>query len=168
MTGQPDKGAVFSGCGAYRYHLWRRVQMRIGPRAGTRVAVVMLNPSTADAELDDPTIRRCIGFARRWGFEWLDVLNIFALRSTDPTRLYEDLAPTGPDNDRRLVAVGSGAELVVCAWGAHGSLNGRGRAVAAMLRVSGIKLHHLKLNGDGSPGHPLYLKGDLQPTEWAP
>jgi hypothetical protein len=174
VTGK-DHGAIISPCGFYRYHLWRRVggqrpgahgqTLMPGDGASGRCVFVMLNPSTADADRDDPTIRRCSVYARRWGFEWLDVLNIFAYRSTDPSVLPKVPAPIGPENDRYLITVGRNA-LVVCAWGKPGALYGRGREVAAMLRDRGVKPHYLKLNGDGSPAHPLYLKSDLVPTEW--
>lgn len=174
-----DKGAVLSPCGTYRYHLWRRVAEE-RPSAnpsnagfdgylGGRCAFVMLNPSTADANVDDPTIRKCIGYARRWGFEWLDVVNLFAFRATNPERLYDDYGtePIGPDNDETIDRVCSEAALVVCAWGKHGGFRGRGAKVRADLRKRVRSLCYLKLNGDGSPSHPLYLKGDLTPTEWA-
>lgn len=169
-----DKGAVLSPCGTYRYHLWRKIELGVterGRRLSGRVAFVMLNPSTADAEQDDPTIRKCIGYARRWGYEWLDVVNLFAFRATDPKELYADehrFRLVGDDNQRHLSAVCGAASLVVCAWGKHGGHLNRGKSVRYHFGEAGVKLHHLKLNGDGSPAHPLYLKGDLQPTEWLP
>lgn len=177
MSGK-DKGAVLSPCGTYRYHLWRRVG---GPRPGAhgqslmpgdgasgRVAFVMLNPSTADANVDDPTIRKCVGYARRWGFEWLDVVNLFALRATDPRelKLCKSRDAIGPDNDEHLLRVCTAASLVVCAWSNQGRLYNRDLRVRRLL--GSVKLHRLKGNQDGSPSHPLYLRGDLTPTEWQP
>src|SRR3954453_788312 len=109
-----EQNAVISACGRYRYLLTRQV----GP--GTRTAVfIMLNPSTADATDDDPTIRRCIGFARQWGCGRLAVLNLFALRATDPAWMKQADNPVGPENrdwfDRTFPASHDGP--VVCAWG---------------------------------------------------
>lgn len=106
-----SRGALISECGLYRYRLWRR--WGIGPHA----TWIMLNPSTADADLDDPTIRRCIGFARAWGFSAIEVVNLFALRATNPRELGRSADPIGPDNDRHLSEAGRAAELRIAAWG---------------------------------------------------
>src|SRR5881396_744410 len=113
-------GATFSRDRRYRYRLWRRWD-----RSRAVVAFVMLNPSTADAMHDDPTIRRCIGFARNWGFGGVDVVNLFALRATDPRALRRAHDPVGPANDRHIASAGSRASLVILAWGAQGRLRGR-------------------------------------------
>lgn len=153
--------ALISPCGAYRYRLEREWDSEL-----PKVAFIMLNPSTADAEKDDPTIRRCIGFAKSWGFGGLIVGNLFALRSTDPAALYSHPDPVGPDNDACLRGIASCAEQVVCAWGTHGALNGRGLAVGEMLNSANLAA--LKLTADGHPGHPLYIAGDTQPRAWFP
>ncbi len=114
----------------------------------------MLNPSTADAERDDPTIRRCAGFARSWGFGGMTVVNLFALRATDPARLRRARDPVGRDNDRHIAAAAS-AGLVVVAWGVHGRLGERDRAVLALL--SGCRPGCLGTTRGGHPRHPLYL-----------
>jgi hypothetical protein len=151
--------AVISPCGLYRYTLDRSWS---GAPRGV-VNWIMLNPSTADANTDDPTIRRVIAFTWSWGYCDLVVTNLFALRSTDPDRLRRALDPIGPENDRHILEAAMQAQLVVCAWGAHGSYLGRDKAVLAMLRGRGIKPHALKLTLAGRPVHPLYLPSHLKP-----
>jgi hypothetical protein len=157
-------GAVWGGRGRYRYALWRELTVASTPR---RVAFVMLNPSTADGRRDDPTIRRCCGLARTWGYDQVAVYNLFALRATDPRELRRALAsgidPVGPANDRYLEVGSAVADLVVCAWGNHGDLGGRASEVIAHLRAAGRRLHHLGLTRHGQPRHPLYLAGDVRP-----
>ncbi len=149
-----ESGATFDESGRYRYRLWRHW----GPSAG-RVIWVMLNPSTADADVLDPTVRRCVTYARAWGFGGLEVLNLFAWRSTDPRALYAAVDPIGPDNDRMIVeAVYQPAtDLVVCAWGVHGALHDRGRRVRRLLPTTAVCLGRTRA---GHPKHPLYLKRD--------
>lgn len=151
-----DRGAYISACGRYRYSLWR--QWAQGPQ----VMFVGLNPSTADATLDDPTIRRCIGFARAWGYTGLVMTNLFAWRDTDPRNMLAADDPVGPDNDRVLRVAHDKAALTVAAWGAHGTHGGRHNVVRALLP----HLHYLRLTKDGHPGHPLYLPSSLRPVEW--
>jgi hypothetical protein len=131
---------------------------------------VMLNPSTADAMNDDPTIRRCIGYARTLGCARLEVVNLFAYRSTSPDVLYAlgRMQAIGPDNDRHILEACKGARLVLCAWGNHGTNFGRANEVLLMLRANGAKPMALKINRkSGQPAHPLYLKGDARPMEIA-
>lgn len=154
-------GATFSLCGAFRYELWRNSIFG----AGTCV-FIGLNPSTADADKDDPTIRRCINFAHGWGFERLMMLNLFAFRATDPAVMMAHPSPVGGDNDEFLRSRAQAANLVVAAWGVHGHWQGRGGRVRAMLAREGVKLHHLGLTRCGQPKHPLYLKGTTRPEPW--
>jgi hypothetical protein len=151
------RDAIFSPCGQYRYVL-RRSWARHLPT----VLFIALNPSTADHRVDDPTIRRCIGFAKSWGFGRLAVGNLFAYRSTDPKRLRIADDPVGPMNDRWLTTLASRAELTVAAWGVHGSLHGRADAVVS--RLTG--LHHLGITRHGHPRHPLYLPSDVMPMRF--
>ncbi len=127
---------------------------------------LMLNPSTATEQVLDPTVRRCIGYAQGWGYDRLEVLNLFAMRSTKPLQLYLEDDPVGPGNDEAILKVASKSSLIVCAWGLHGKLNGRGEQVKATLIEEGLELNYLKLTKDGQPGHPLYLKKDLKPITW--
>lgn len=159
----PRGAAVFSPCGAYRYRLERTVT----PQLERVVAFIMLNPSTATEHVDDPTIRRCIGFARSWDAGRLVIGNLFALRATDPRVMKAHAEPVGPDNDQHLLAVAREAHLVVCAWGNHGAHRGRAREVVELLRGAGAELHSLRITKAGQPEHPLYQAADTPPTRWA-
>lgn len=154
-----QKSAFISACGLYRYRL-----SRIWEEDKPLIAFMMLNPSTADAELDDPTIRRCIGFAKEWGYGGLTVINLFALRATNPKELYSAADPIGPENDASIREVAGRVEEIVCAWGAHGIFKGRSYEVAAML--DDCNLSALRLTKAGQPSHPLYLPGDLLPKAY--
>ena len=152
-------GAVFSKCSLYRYLLQRVWDARL-----QTLNFVMLNPSTADANKDDATIRRCIGFARDLGYGALEVTNLFALRSTNPKVLRGHKDPVGgQDNDWAIVNSAKACQLTICAWGNHGRYLNRGNQVLDMLRKAGIKPHALKIGQYGDPAHPLYLKSDLKP-----
>lgn len=146
-----ERGAVLSPCRRYRYQLTRTWDEKL-----PTVAFVGLNPSTADATIDDPTVRRCIGFARDWGFGALVLVNLFALRSTEPSKLYSAREPIGPENDRWLQLAGDNAETVVAAWGVHGELHDRGLAVQRVFP----NLKCLGKTRGGHPRHPLYLSKD--------
>jgi hypothetical protein len=150
--------AQFGSNNKYRYALGRCFFTVPGNK---NVSFVMLNPSTADAGVSDPTVRRCEGYAKLWGFNQLTVLNIFALRSTDPKKLYSDPDPVGPDNDENILAACRRSDLVVCAWGVHGKFMGRGEKVLKLVKK--FDPTYLKLTKDGIPSHPLYLKGSLKP-----
>lgn len=158
----------------YRYTLWRQFEVSFdmfdGCNDGERgynpdayVQFIGLNPSTADETNDDPTIRRCINFAKYWGFRALCMTNIFAWRDTLPESMKLAAEPIGPDNDKWLLEIAKNAGLVIAAWGKHGLFMNRGLAVKAMFNKAGIKVHCLRQNADGSPQHPLYLPGNLKP-----
>jgi hypothetical protein len=155
----PESKAVVSDCGTYRYRLDR--QWAEGPK----VAFVMLNPSTADAEFDDPTIRRCKSFARAWGFGGIVVGNLFALRSTNPEALLHHHDPIGPENNDHLIEIACEAQRIVCAWGVHGVLMDRGKTVRDIL-LKYAHLSVLRLTAAGLPGHPLYVAGNTRPMDW--
>lgn len=169
-TNNPVTGgsACFSDDARYRYRLTRPFYVPkmdlFAPRTSKTCLFIMLNPSTADAFFEDPTIRRCMNFARGWRFDVLEVVNIFALRSTDPHALYEHEDPIGPDNDAHIIEAVSRSELVIAAWGAHGRLKERGKRVLELL-VSRADVHALKISKKtGAPGHPLYLASDTVPV----
>ena len=152
--------ALFSPCRQYRYLLMRRVSLD-----ETSCLFIMLNPSTADETQDDPTIRRCMGFARRWGFGTLVVANIFAWRATDPQELYDSgVAAVGPDNNIIIETAADEADRIVCAWGNHGALDDRGDRVKKLTAFASGKRYHLGLNNQGQPKHPLYLPKDIVPV----
>jgi hypothetical protein len=126
----------------------------------------MLNPSTATEVQNDPTVERCERRARVLGFGAFRVTNIFAFRATDPNVMRAAADPVGPGNDAAIQGSLGWADKVICAWGNHGLLGGRGEAVEAMLRQSGLPLFHLGLTGQGQPRHPLYVGYDQPPQAW--
>jgi hypothetical protein len=120
------------------------------------VLFVMLNPSIADATTDDPTLRRCLAFARTWGFGYLDVCNLFAHRSAHPDVLKAVADPVGPRNDRVIAEVAARANRIVVAWGARGSLRDRAERVLSAI-LTQPPLHCFGRTCAGEPRHPLYL-----------
>jgi hypothetical protein len=126
----------------------------------------MLNPSTADERVLDPTCARARDFAERWGYGALLVTNVFAWRATDPDDMKAADDPVGDGNDRAILRAAQEAKLVVCAWGNHGVHRERSNAVRRLLRGAGVALHVLRLNANGEPAHPLYLPARLRPTPW--
>lgn len=155
FIGDGPTGATFSECRAYRYTLWRRWEPDC--QWSQMVAFCGLNPSTADETEDDPTIRRCIGFAKDWGYGGLVMLNLFALRATDPKVMKAHARPIGEENDEALNWVARHVGGVVCAWGRHGLHRNRSGNVSMILRATQKPLWHLGRNSDGTPKHPLYL-----------
>lgn len=154
------KRAEISDCGRYRYSL-----ERIWNAEAKSLIFCMLNPSTADAEIDDPTIRRCMGFARREGCGGIHVVNLFALRTPSPADLWKaDDRIGGPEAERALVVAADYAARenlpIVCAWGA--GARGKGSFTIEMMRVRGARLVCLGRTKDGSPRHPLYVRADQQ------
>jgi hypothetical protein len=152
------RGASFSRCQRYRYALWRRWD-----QDRPLVAMIGLNPSTADAKRDDPTIRRCIGFARDWGGGGLVMANLFAFRATRPSDLKKADDPIGPRNDHWIGRISRLCPTLVAAWGNDGAWLGRS---AQLHRRLGSRLQILRLNRSGEPAHPLYLPARLRPVEW--
>lgn len=147
--------ATFSPCRKYRYELWRRWD-----KSGTVCAFIGLNPSTADETKDDPTVRRCIRYAKRWGHGSLVMLNIFAWRDTDPAGMMAAEDPVGPGNDEALIRCAKMAAVVVAAWGNHGAHRNRAADVIRMIPY----LSCLGRNKNGSPVHPLYQPSDALPV----
>ena len=154
-------GAYFSPDGVYRYTLRRDFLTGSGT-----VAFVLLNPSTADATENDPTVTRCVNYAMSWGYSALYVLNIFALRSTDPKALYAHPDPVGPENDDSFRAVLPLCKEVVCGWGNHGTMHNRNLDVIALIKDAGLQPMALRVTQDGNPQHPLYLRRDLKPIRY--
>lgn len=151
-------GAEFSECRTWRYALWREW----GGGNSLLVTFIGLNPSTADENVDDPTIRKCIGYAKRWGYGGVRMLNLFAFRATYPLDMKLARDPVGPDNDQALLRYLSDPRnrLTVAAWGKDGKHQSRGWLVKKML--GDFKLKCLGTNGDGTPRHPLYLPNDVE------
>ena len=160
------RSARFSGDRIYRYTL-----ERIWDDAKPYCQFVGLNCSTADETLDDPTVRRCIRFARDWDFGGLVMTNLFAFRATDPNVMkahYSGLSPEArrhqiEENFGHIQRVAKHAGLVVCAWGVHGAFCEAGEQLRSSMSVP---LHHLGLTKDSHPRHPLYLRADRKPERW--
>lgn len=158
-----ESDAVFSPCRTWRYSLTRSWVKREQGLERKRLVVIGLNPSTADETQDDPTIRRCIGFAKSWGFDGLLMVNLFAFRSTDPRGLpAERDRAIGPENDHYLSAI-TKCRQTLCAWGAHGELHGRAKEVFLKLANAGRALLHLGVTKAGHPSHPLYIPASRKP-----
>lgn len=155
--------AVISACGRYRYKLLRQWNT-----ARPWLAWIMLNPSTADAHSDDPTIRVCIGRAHRMQFGGIIVVNLFALRATDPEVMKRHPAPVGPDNDQHIAASVAIADMTICAWGRGGDHRGRDAEVLpiAMRHRHDRQLWALKLTKDAQPCHPLRIGYAVEPFVW--
>jgi len=152
-----DSFAIFSPCERYRYVLgWRALRGGKGT-----VLFVLANPSTATAEETDATVARCIAYATRWGYEWCYVVNVRAWRETNPKLVPADPLAIGPENDNHIAMEVMKADLVVVGWGKLGGA--RGEEVLRLIRKHGKVPHALKLNKDGSPRHPLYLRSDAVP-----
>lgn len=149
-----DGSAIFSKCLCYRY-----VLRRTWDSALPSVLFVGLNPSTADASVDDPTIRRCRRFAKDWGYGSLVMANLFAYRATKPSVLPHVEDPVGPRNNWWLTNLSRKINLIVAAWGVHGTLLARDVEVLAKLS----NVHCLGLTKKGFPKHPLYLSATVTP-----
>lgn len=155
-----DRKAEFSECGQYRYSLSRQWGFPAPPTPARFILFIMLNPSVADARIDDNTVRKITKMARRWGYDGLLVGNLFAYRSTNPDRLFAVADPIGPDNGDYLLDLADEAAAIVVAWGntADAVAEGRAAQVVEMLRGAGRDLACLGFNTSDAPKHPLYLR----------
>lgn len=160
--GGQQSEAVYSSCEAYRYALTRTWNER-----GGRLLYLMLNPSTATEEANDPTIERCERRARRLGYGAFRVCNLFALRETDPVRLKRAEDPVGPDNESQLVEAFQWADDILCAWGVHGAHRGQNLRILDLVKDSGKPTLVFGLTKHGHPRHPLYLPYFMFPKPWA-
>ena len=149
--------AEFSKCKNYRYSLGRQWDSFL-----PRVLFVGLNPSRADENSDDPTIRRCINFAKAWGYGGLCIVNLFAFCTHDPKELFKAKNPIGPKNDSMIKKRIANFEKVILIWGNHGSFLKRNESILKLIK----KPFCLKINKKGAPAHPLYLKGTLKPIPY--
>lgn len=163
-----ERSAEISECGRYRWWLrrsWQIWDAHRGHIPGKGVCCfVMLNPSTADGTQDDPTIRRCIGFASSWGYDTLSVRNLFPWRATDPKELFHASTVTGGHRGDVELLAACTADMVVAAWGA-GVPFGRDVEALRMFRGAfpGVPIYCLGTTKFGKPRHPLYVKADTQP-----
>lgn len=173
MSGAGVRKTEFSPCRCYRYTLWREwlggvLLLPDGASPDRYLMVIGLNPSTADETQDDPTIRRCIGFAKRWGFGALCMTNLFAWRDTLPANMKKAPDPIGVDNGRWLCEIAENAGMVLAAWGKDGRFLDRDAMLLSSLKAMNVQVHALKINKDGTPMHPLYAAGDTVPVLFAP
>jgi hypothetical protein len=152
-----QRGAEFDPTGCYRYSLWRKWSEQ-----APSVTFIMLNPSTADAMTDDPTIRRCIRFAQTWGFGSLEVVNLFAYRSTHWQDLRQATDPVGEENDRYLTQAIRHAQITLVAWGNWGTLQSRSDIVLQLFSQH-QNFYCLGTTKLGQPRHPLYVRSDVAP-----
>ena len=151
------KDAILSEDRKYRYIL-----SRTWDETKPTVLFIGLNPSTADEKTDDPTIRKCINYAKCWGYGKIIMANLFAFRSTDPNKLNHEEDPVGPENDSYILKSASGVDLIIACWGNPGRLFSRDKEVISLIP----NLHCLKRNKNGTPSHPLYLSKDIKPSSY--
>jgi len=149
--------AILSKDRKYRY-----VLSRIWDETKPTVMIIGLNPSTADETENDPTIIRCIDFAKSWGYGGVYMLNLFGFRATKPTDMFKAEEPIGQDNDKYIEEYSKICDKVICAWGNDGSYKNRTKEILSKIENT----YYLKLNQTGEPAHPLYLKGDLIPIKF--
>ena len=166
--------AEISPCGRFRYSLQRRFPTEtIARDPGGMCCFIMLNPSTADAQVDDPTIRRCMDFAQRWGHDGIYVVNLFSYRATNPAELSRVLEVV-PDGDlfdglafwEHIGFALGDSKLVVVAWGNHGGLAGQDMVMLDYVRSHGKTPMCLGFNSGGQPKHPLYVPGNAELVEF--
>lgn len=150
--------AKLSACRKYRYALWRTWD-----DSKPRVMFIGLNPSTADETVDDPTLVRCMNFARDWGYGGVCTANLFAFRATDPAAMKQASDPVGADNDKWLKKLASEAGLIIAAWGNDGRFMDRSSAVIKMMPA----MQCLKINSSGEPAHPLYQPKSRKPVRFS-
>lgn len=155
-----NRGATLSPCGRYRYALWREWDL-----ARPTVVFCGLNPSTADANKDDATIRRDLGFARAWGFGRLLKVNAYGWRATDPKAMLAAADPFGPENLATVLYWARNCELFVACWG-NNIREVDAFRLRARLREAGVSIHVLRLTQRGNPEHTLRLPRNLRPVTW--
>ncbi len=151
--------AHLSSCRTYRYTLWRTWD-----DTKDYVMFIGLNPSTADEKTDNPTLIRCMNYAKSWGFGGVCVANLFAYRATQPQMMKAAKEPIGIENDIWLQKIALDAGLIIAAWGNDGSYLNRSEHIKNLLP----KMHCLKINKSGEPAHPLYQTSDKQPIPMQP
>jgi len=163
MMQYSSSGAIISDNKLYRYKLWREWTTGfLQPLKTGTVVFIMLNPSTADGQQDDPTIRRCVNYTNDWGYGRVEIVNLFAYRSTDPRELLKVEDPVGPENNDYLKKAAYGAALIVCGWGSMGWIDDRAKRTKKMLQPFKHKTYCFGTTQGNHPKHPLYLSKDTQ------
>ncbi len=147
-----DRGAIFSGDRKYRYRLWRVLDTK----NRKTLVFIMLNPSTADENKDDPTVRKCVGFAKKWGYSRVEIVNVNPFVTSSPKELMKskDISGNPKDTIENFIGVNVKANCVVCAWGRYGNYFPR---LIETVALHFPTLKALRINKDGSPAHPLYI-----------
>lgn len=171
----PIRRTILSECRKYRYTLWREwpieelagFECSAETNAHKYAMFIGLNPSTADETKDDPTIRKCIGFAKRWGFGALCMTNLFAFRATKPQDMKRTDNPCGKGNQHHLLHNAAFAGIIIAAWGKNGCYRQQDLTVMQWLESLGVRLHCLRQNLDGSPEHPLYIPYETTPKPYS-
>ena len=151
------QGAKLDATGKYRYLLERAWSW---DKAFPSIAFIGLNPSTADADVDDPTIRKCVTLSKNLGFGSLYMLNLFAFRATKPEDMFAADDPIGKWNDEWIRIVTKECEKVIVCWGNYGATNQRDLEVLRLLEENNTEYYAFGINKNGTPKHPLYLKND--------
>lgn len=147
--------AIISEDTNYRYEL-----SRVFDETKPMIVFIGLNPSTADANIDDPTIKKCLNYAKNWWYGWFYMWNLFAYRATEPKNMMKVFDPIWKENDIYLKSIFEKGEKIICCWWEYGTFQNRAQEVLKNIPTP----YYLKLNKSGQPGHPLYLKWNLEPT----
>jgi hypothetical protein len=156
-----SRGAIISACDKFRYNLWRIT----GDVKDGLVGFVMLNPSTADAVMDDATITRCLRRATALGYAGIEIGNLYAYRAKDPKDLKAARFPIGPENDKHLTKMAERCDIIIFGWGNHAS-PARARTVVNLIKEVNENVYHLGLTKSGQPKHPLYIGYDVKPQKY--
>lgn len=165
MIGSAVYGDGGEASSIYRYVLKREgivgAEAPLNPGAALLIG---LNPSTATANVNDPTITRETDFVRRWGYSNLWKCNAFGFRATDPEKMKLAIDPVGPNNDQHILELAAVASIIVICWGKDGAFRQRGYAIRKLLK--GFDLLHFGKTKNGEPKHPLYLKATTPLERW--
>jgi hypothetical protein len=164
-TNPVERSSIFDSTLTYRYSLQRcwPDPLLDNRSIEQKVAFMMLNPSRADSERDDPTIRACMQFARTWGYSILEVVNLFAYRTPHPHHLMQASDPMGPDNQQYWLTAAATSQQIILAWGNAGAWQAQDRVALQTLTPHQDKLFCLGLNQSGQPRHPLYVPRNTLP-----
>lgn len=152
------RDAIFDQTGKYRYYLTREWDISL-----KKAGFILLNPSKADSHIDDPTVLRCIDYAKSWGYGGLIAVNLFAIKATDPNDMKQAKNPVGEDNDAYIVRALSESDFLVAAWGNDGLHINRSHGIIELL--SKYKVYGLKITKQGQPQHLGRLSKTLKPFE---
>lgn len=157
-----ESSAIISDCLNYRFLLTRKWETNLFNEFSGDICFIMLNPSTADSNIDDPTLRRCINFSKNWGFSTLRIVNLFAYRASNPDILKKINNPIGEHNDNYIINAATNSNKTIIAWGNNGNLFDRANSVLELLSEKKINSFAIQLTNSNQPKHPLYIKKDIK------